>query len=66
MDGPVEVGDAAPESGAAAPPAGPQEALLVAAEHAAFCPDSLFQHAQGPAGYAEEPADAVNWRFRWD
>ncbi|WBP91053.1 DUF4253 domain-containing protein [Kitasatospora cathayae] len=51
----------------AAPPTGPQEALLVAAEHAAFCPDNLFQCDDGGlVGYAEELVDEGCWSFWWD
>ncbi|MFJ9776793.1 DUF4253 domain-containing protein [Kitasatospora sp. NPDC101157] len=50
----------------AAPPRRLEEALLVAAEHAAFCPDNLFRSDQGLAGYAEELVDEGCWSFWWD
>ncbi|MFH9347562.1 DUF4253 domain-containing protein [Kitasatospora sp. NPDC017646] len=50
----------------AAPPAGPEEALAVAAEHAAFCPDNVFRSDEGLAGYAEELVDEDCWSFWWD
>lgn len=52
----------------AAPPADTQEALLVAAEHFAFCPDNIWQ---GPrpctlAAYAERIVGMNSWDFWWD
>ncbi|MFD9688836.1 DUF4253 domain-containing protein [Kitasatospora sp. NPDC059088] len=62
----VGVGADSLELSVAAPPRSREEALLVAAEHAAFCPDNLFQAEEGLAGYAEELVDAVHWGFWWD
>ncbi|MER7673966.1 DUF4253 domain-containing protein [Kitasatospora sp. NPDC096128] len=62
----VEVGAASLELSVAAPPASREEALLVAAEHAAFCPDNVLRAEEGLAGYAEELVDAGNWGFWWD
>ncbi|MFJ9445447.1 DUF4253 domain-containing protein [Kitasatospora sp. NPDC101235] len=62
----VQVGAASLELSVAAPPAGPEEALLVAAEHVAFCPDNLSQHGEGLADYAEELVGTGNWGFWWD
>ncbi|MFF9641506.1 DUF4253 domain-containing protein [Kitasatospora aureofaciens] len=50
----------------AAPPTGLREALLVAAEHAAFCPGNLFQSEEGLTGYAGELVDEGCWSFWWD
>lgn len=52
----------------AAPPTDTQEALLVAAEHFAFCPDNIWQ---GPrpctlAAYAERIVGMNSWDFWWD
>ena len=52
----------------AAPPADIAEALPVAAEHFAFCPDNVWQ-GQRPytlAAYAERLVDAPTWAFWWD
>ncbi|PZG11973.1 hypothetical protein C1I95_26810 [Micromonospora craterilacus] len=52
----------------AAPPSGTDEALRVAAEHFAFCPDNIWQ-GQRPctlAGYADRLIDAPTWAFWWD
>ncbi|MFE2053900.1 DUF4253 domain-containing protein [Streptomyces sp. NPDC059459] len=51
-----------------APPAGEHEALLMAAEHFAFCPDNIWQDSSPytlPA-YAERITDAHRWDFWWD
>ncbi|MFI9563362.1 DUF4253 domain-containing protein [Streptomyces rishiriensis] len=51
----------------AAPPATPAEAEWVAAEHFAFCPDTVAQN--GPdtlRAYAEELVDEPVWSFWWD
>ncbi|MEV5599793.1 DUF4253 domain-containing protein [Streptomyces sp. NPDC052496] len=51
----------------AAPPTTEEDALLVAAEHFAVCPDILWQ---GPhpslASYAEQLIGAGNWELWWD
>ncbi|MDG4798003.1 DUF4253 domain-containing protein [Micromonospora sp. WMMD1082] len=52
----------------AAPPTGTAEALRVAAEHFAFCPDNVWQ-GQRPctlAGYADRLVGAPTWAFWWD
>lgn len=52
----------------AAPPTTVEEALRVAAEHFAFCPDNIWQgrHPYTLAGYAERLVDAPAWTFWWD
>jgi hypothetical protein len=52
----------------AAPPADHDQALRVAAEHFAFCPDTIWQGASGEtlATYAEELVGADSWVFWWD
>ncbi|MFI9366860.1 DUF4253 domain-containing protein [Kitasatospora sp. NPDC053057] len=62
----VQVGADSLYLSVAAPPTGLEEALLVAAEHAAFCPDNLFQSDEGLGGYAEELVDEGCWSFWWD
>ncbi|MFE1409845.1 DUF4253 domain-containing protein [Streptomyces sp. NPDC058746] len=52
----------------AAPPVSERDALLVAAEHFAFCPDNIWQ---GPrpytlTAYADRIAGAHRWDFWWD
>lgn len=52
----------------AAPPATHEEALPVAAEHFAFCPDNIWQ-GRAPctlAAYAEGLVGARSWSFWWD
>ncbi|TCC00652.1 DUF4253 domain-containing protein [Micromonospora zingiberis] len=52
----------------AAPPADVAEALPVAAEHFALCPDNIWQ-GQRPctlAAYADRLVDAPTWAFWWD
>ena len=52
----------------AAPPSDTAEALRVAAEHFAFCPDNIWQ-GQRPctlAAYADRLIDAPTWAFWWD
>lgn len=52
----------------AAPPVDHAQALRVAAEHFAFCPDTIWQ--SGPdttlSGYAEKLLEAEFWIFWWD
>ncbi|MFW3464265.1 DUF4253 domain-containing protein [Streptomyces microflavus] len=52
----------------AAPPTRTEEALLVAAEHFAFCPDIIWQgvHPHTLAAYAERITDLNCWEFWWD
>jgi hypothetical protein len=52
----------------AAPPANRAEALAVAAEHFAFCPDNVWQ-GTAPftlAAYADRLVGARGWTFWWD
>jgi hypothetical protein len=48
----------------AAPPATADDALRVAAEHAAFCPDNV--EGQPLAAYAAGLVDVPAWHFWWD
>ncbi|MFC4856380.1 DUF4253 domain-containing protein [Actinophytocola glycyrrhizae] len=51
----------------AAPPGSREEALSVAAEHFAFCPDNVWQGPEGTlAGYAERLVGEDTWYFWWD
>ncbi|MFJ9432060.1 DUF4253 domain-containing protein [Streptomyces sp. NPDC101490] len=52
----------------ATPPERPEDALLVAAEHFAFCPDNIWQGARpcALASYAERLVGACTWQFWWD
>ncbi len=52
----------------AAPPTSHAEALAVAAEHFAFCPDNIEQGAGPPSlnAYAERLVDTEYWTFWWD
>lgn len=50
----------------AAPPLTARHALHVAAEHWAFCPDTMFQGPGTLAGYAEEIRGKTSWSFWWD
>ncbi|MGW6540391.1 DUF4253 domain-containing protein [Streptomyces sp. NPDC055051] len=51
----------------AAPPTTPAEALRVAAEHFAFCPDNVWQGSCEDLGtYAEQLVGADQWTFWWD
>jgi hypothetical protein len=50
----------------AAPPASAAEALAVAAEHLAFCPDNVRQGAGTLAAYAAQIAGLHGWSFWWD
>ncbi|GAA2485715.1 DUF4253 domain-containing protein [Streptomyces gobitricini] len=52
----------------AAPPVDEHEALLVAAEHFAFCPDNIWQGSRPYtlAAYAERITGAHRWDFWWD
>ncbi|RSN03515.1 hypothetical protein DMB42_32855 [Nonomuraea sp. WAC 01424] len=52
----------------AAPPSTLQEALHVAAEHFAFCPDNIWQnsHPHTLAAYAERLVGINSWEFWWD
>lgn len=52
----------------AAPPTTEAEALHVAAEHFALCPDNIWQgqHPHTLAGYAERLIGSHTWAFWWD
>ncbi|MEV7192308.1 DUF4253 domain-containing protein [Streptomyces sp. NPDC093510] len=52
----------------AAPPMGTGDALLVAAEHFAFCPDNVWQGSPPYtlAAYAERIVGMNSWDFWWD
>ncbi len=50
----------------AAPPTTVAEALPVAAEHFAFCPDNVWQGTGPLTRYAEGLVNTPLWRFWWD
>jgi hypothetical protein len=50
----------------AAPPMTLDEALPVAAEHFAFCPDNVWTGSDSIAAYAEDLVAAKHWDFWWD
>ncbi|MFD5111158.1 DUF4253 domain-containing protein [Streptomyces sp. NPDC058391] len=52
----------------AAPPKSTEDALLVAAEHFAFCPDNIWQGTRPYtlAAYADRLVDIHCWEFWWD
>ncbi|MFF5126082.1 DUF4253 domain-containing protein [Streptomyces syringium] len=52
----------------AAPPMNTEYALLVAAEHFAFCPDNVWQgtHPHTLAAYSERLVGTHCWEFWWD
>ena len=56
----------------AVPPANPDDALHIAAEHFAFCPDNVWPppgrgaHPHTLASYAERLIDTYCWEFYWD
>ncbi|MEV7599022.1 DUF4253 domain-containing protein [Kitasatospora sp. NPDC089797] len=62
----VGVGAGTLELSVAAPPADLARALPVAAEHEAFCPDTVLPHEDGLSGYARELVGAGRWGFWWD
>ncbi|MEV6726836.1 DUF4253 domain-containing protein [Streptomyces xanthochromogenes] len=64
----VTVGFSTLHLGTATPPGSEHEALLVAAEHLAFCPDTIRQSSRPYtlAAYAERIAGAHRWDFWWD
>lgn len=64
----VGVGFATLDLSVAAPPTTREQALAVAAEHFAFCPDNVWQ-GRAPctvAAYAERLVEARSWSFWWD
>ncbi|AUG75484.1 hypothetical protein CFP65_0521 [Kitasatospora sp. MMS16-BH015] len=64
----VGVGSATLHLSVAAPPTTATEALLVAAEHFAFCPDNIWQnhHPHTVAAYAGRLIGCHGWDFWWD
>jgi hypothetical protein len=51
----------------AAPPLSMEQALRVAAEHFAFCPDSVWQGSyKNLEAYAASLIDQNCWSFWWD
>ncbi|MFJ6940092.1 DUF4253 domain-containing protein [Streptomyces sp. NPDC101132] len=64
----VAVGFSTLHISVAAPPMDQEDALLVAAEHFAFCPDNIWQGSRPHtlAAYAERLTGAHNWDFWWD
>ncbi|MGW0720544.1 DUF4253 domain-containing protein [Streptomyces sp. NPDC002778] len=51
----------------AVPPRTLQDALIIAAEHFAFCPDNIWQgRHQNLEAYAEHLIDVHSWEFWWD
>ncbi|GAA2699471.1 DUF4253 domain-containing protein [Actinoplanes palleronii] len=50
----------------AAPPRDRDHARLVAAEHLAFCPDTITQGTESLEDYAAELVGAEQWEFWWD
>ncbi|MFC8453562.1 DUF4253 domain-containing protein [Kitasatospora sp. NPDC057223] len=64
----VAVGPSTLHLSVAAPPISAEEALLVAAEHFAFCPDNIWQgsHPFTLAAYAERLVHGRYWDFWWD
>ncbi|MFD3872821.1 DUF4253 domain-containing protein [Streptomyces sp. NPDC058623] len=52
----------------ATPPTSREDALLVAAEHFAFCPDSIWQRPRPQTldAYAERLINTRCWEFWWD
>ncbi|WNV85915.1 DUF4253 domain-containing protein [Umezawaea sp. Da 62-37] len=48
------------------PPATHAEALTIAAEHFAFCPDNIWQGAETLSAYAERLINDHSWAFWWD
>lgn len=64
----VAVGGGTLDLSVAAPPSSREDALAVASEHFAFCPDNVRQGSRPytiPA-YAERLVDAPAWTFWWD
>jgi hypothetical protein len=50
----------------AAPPTTLEEALPIAAEHFAMCPDNIWQGPGTLTAYAERLIDSPVWQFWWD
>lgn len=49
-----------------APPADRDAALVIAAEHFAFCPDNVWQGPGNLIAYADQLINAHEWGFWWD
>ncbi|MQY10247.1 hypothetical protein SRB5_03540 [Streptomyces sp. RB5] len=64
----VVVGPAALHLSIASPPTTTEDALLVAAEHFAFCPDNVWQghRPYTLAAYADRIVGCRDWHFWWD
>jgi hypothetical protein len=64
----VAVGSSTLHLSVAAPPMSTEDALLVAAEHFAFCPDNIWQGGspQTLAAYTERIVGMNSWDFWWD
>ncbi|MFE6050519.1 DUF4253 domain-containing protein [Kitasatospora sp. NPDC056446] len=62
----VEAGFDTLELSVPVPPATLAEALPLAAEHTAFCPDLVFQGAGSLTAYAEGLVGMHQWSFWWD
>ena len=64
----IAVGPSTLHLSVAAPPTTADQALRVAAEHFAFCPDNVWQGRQPYtlASYAEHLPDSNCWEFWWD
>ncbi|MGW1177137.1 DUF4253 domain-containing protein [Kitasatospora sp. NPDC002543] len=62
----VEVGFDTLELSVPVPPATLAEALPLAAEHTAFCPDLVFQGTGSLTEYAEGLVGTYQWSFWWD
>lgn len=64
----VSVGGGTLDLSIAAPPSSREDALAVASEHFAFCPDNIWQGSSPYtiAAYAEQLVDAPVWTFWWD
>lgn len=62
----VEVGFDTLQLSVPVPPATLAEALPLAAEHTALCPDQVHQGAGTLTAYAEQLVDSHQWTFWWD
>jgi hypothetical protein len=52
--------------GVAAPPTGIDEAIRIAAEQFAFCPDNVWHGGATLVDYAQRLIDASTWSFWWE
>ncbi|MBA9007574.1 DUF4253 domain-containing protein [Thermomonospora cellulosilytica] len=62
----TSVGFATLDLSVAAPPATLDQAIEIAVEHHAFCPDNVRQGCGDLTRYAESLVDAEHWSFWWD